>query len=163
MTNLSQQVNQVVKDKIVFPVFSSNLMVLTFERFDFQFFVFFSPFEKPGYKKVDLDFEEKVGGISASHSDTKSKTKFRTTVLMIFHFQTSRTFQPHFIETHLGSAKITIQTLEVYLFYSTQCFDSSFSEEIHNQSIICFFSLESCSSDLPNLCRNDFEFASKNP
>ena len=45
--------NQVVKDKIVFPLFLSNLMVLIFKRSIFGLFFFFLA-KKPGYKKVDL-------------------------------------------------------------------------------------------------------------
>ena len=44
--------NQVVKDKIVFPLFLSNLMVLIFKRFDFNLFFYLT--KKPGYKKVDV-------------------------------------------------------------------------------------------------------------
>ena len=46
--------NQVVKDKIVFPLFLSNLMVLIFKRCDFDFFSFFENF---GYKKVDGTYQ----------------------------------------------------------------------------------------------------------
>ena len=40
--------NQVVKDKMVFPLFLSNLMV-----FEFQRSIFFFQLKKSGYKKVD--------------------------------------------------------------------------------------------------------------
>ena len=46
--------NQVVKDKIVFPLFFwSNLMAFEFKRFDFPVSFFFFA-KKSGYKKVDV-------------------------------------------------------------------------------------------------------------
>ena len=47
--------NQVVKDKIVFPLFLSNLMVFEFKRSIFDLFVFLA--KKPGYKKVNRTAE----------------------------------------------------------------------------------------------------------